>query len=275
MKQYITTPSTLILLVCCLTAAFNLQANTNEKGRKVDVLMERSGLTRAIQALPVSLEAMAQQQIQGAENPEAEARFMGIFIDSLKPDILLNDTAVYIHQNASEADLQKFLDWLDTDLAIRAVTAESQSTEPDFEQKLMAYAVQIEKTPPSQARQAAVKHYVDASGVVDQGVTMMVGMVTAMFEATKARDPENIELAKALDAQLVQMPSMMRANFEQHMILTSLYLYRDLSVEELNQYASFYDKSVGKKYVKVMIGAIGHSFNMWHKSIVNQIIPES
>ena len=237
-------------------------------------LMDKSGVTKSIEGLPQQLQAMGQQMALTAKNPAEHQKFMEVFVSSLNPDVMLNQMSEHIKKNVSYDELQLILTWLDSDLASRVVNAELQSSDPKFQQNLMHYIAELQTTPPSPERTKVIINYVESAEVVEQSINMIMAMLENMFEAFKVTQPENVELAGQLDVQLEQMAANIKPAMEQQMILTSYFIYRDISNKDLNQYSSFYKQDTGKKYLSLMIGAIGDGMSDWGASLIHQIAKE-
>ncbi|NQZ86916.1 MAG: hypothetical protein HRT54_04980 [Colwellia sp.] len=262
---------------CIILASFIITtsyANNQISDAQIYQLMDKSGATKSIEGLPEQMQAMGQQMALTAKNPSEHKKFMEVFVSSLNTDKLLQQMSEHIRKNVSSEELQLILTWLDSDLASRVVSAELQSAEPKFQQNLMHYVAELQTTPPSAERTKVIINYVESSEVVEQGINMVTALLGNMFEAIKITQPENVQLAKQLDGQLEQMAVNMKPAMEQQMILTSYFIYRDISNEDLNQYSSFYKKETGQKYLSLMVGAIGEGLNEWGASLIHQIAKE-
>ncbi|MBA6352954.1 hypothetical protein [Colwellia sp. BRX9-1] len=269
MKKFTTFIARCIILVS--TIITTSYANDQITDKQIYQLMDKSGITQSIEGLPLQLQAMGQQMALTAKNPVEHEKFMQVFVSSLNPDVMLNKMTENIRKNVSLAELQPILKWLDSDLASRVVSAELQSTDPKFQQNLMLYMAELQSSPPSPDRTKVIIHYVESSEIVEQGMNLMMAMLENMFEALKITQPENVELATQLDAQLEQMAVNIKPSMEQQMVLTSYFIYRDISNEDLNEYSNFYKQATGKKYLSLMVGAIGDGMNDWGTSLIHQI----
>jgi hypothetical protein len=247
-------------------------ANEQVSDTQIYQLMDKSGATRAIEGLPLQMQAMGQQMALTAKDPSEHQKFMEIFLSSMDTEVMLAQMLASIRANVSQTELTSILQWLETDLASKIVKAELQSAEPEFQQNLTRYLADLQATPPSTERTQAIIYYVESSQVVEQAMKMMMEMIKNMFEAVKVANPNNQELATNLDAQLAQMATSMRPALEQQMILTSYFIYKDISDAELAQYSDFYQQEIGKKYLSLLIDAMGSALNGWGTSLVNQIV---
>jgi len=249
-------------------------ANNQISDAQVYQLMDKSGVTKSIEGLPQQLQAIGQQMALTAKDSAEHQKFMKVFVASLNPDVMLRQMSDHIKKNVSYDELQLILTWLDSDLASRVVNAELQSSDPKFQQNLMHYMAELQATPPSPERTKVIINYVESSEIVDQSINMIMAMLENMFEAFKVTEPENVELAKQLDIQLQQMAANIKPAMEQQMTLTSYFIYRDISNKDLNQYSHFYKQDTGKKYLSLMVGAIGDGMNEWGASLIQQVAKE-
>ena len=233
--------------------------------------MDKSGLTRAIEGLPLQMQAMGQQMALTEKDTDEHSALMKILISSLDTDVMLNIMAAYSKNEFSNAEVQSLLAWLNTELTSKVINAELQATEPEFQQNLMRYIADLQTTPPTQQRSQMVINFVESSGMVEQALNMIHGLVKNMFAAVKANDPQNTELATQLDTQLEQMMAMMKPSMEQQMVLTSYYIYRDISDAELAQYSKFYTQDLGAKYLSTVYTGLGKAMSNWGTNLVSQI----
>jgi len=261
----------IILASLIITTSY---ANNQISDAQIYQLMDKSGTTKIIEGLPLQMQAMGQQMALTNKDPVEHKKFMQVFTSSLNPDVMLRQMLEHIRKNVSPQELQHILTWLDSDLASRLIKAELQSADPKFQQNLMHYIADLQTTPPAPARTKVILNYVESSQVVEQSLKMIMSMLNNMFAALKATQPENEELAATLDAQIEQMAVSMKPVMEQQMILTSYFIYRDISEEDLTQYSNFYKQETGKKYLSLMVGAIGDGMSEWGASLVKKIAKE-
>lgn len=250
---------------------FSTFARSEITDSQIYQLMDKSGLTRAIESLPVQMQAVGQQIGLTAKDPADHQQFMKIFVGSVNTDEMLQTISKYLANNISAEELNKVLTWLETDLANRVITAELQATEPDFQQNFLKYIADLQANPPSQERTAAIVNYVNSSALVEQSVKIIESVVINMFEALKSKQPDNKEMAAQLDSQLEQMKQTMRPALEQQLIMSSYFIYHNLSNAELNEYSDFYQQTIGKKYLSVVMGAMTESMNKWGATFVKSL----
>ncbi len=263
--------SAFMLTSLIVTSSF---ANAQVSDAQIYQLMDKSGTTRMIESLPLQMQGMSQQMALTSKDTAEHQKFSKILTSSMNTDAMLEQMFNYIKANVSPEEMQNILTWLESDLATRVVAAELQSAEPQFQQNLMTFIGQLQATPPTPERTQAIINYVESSEIVEQTLIIVVGMAKNMFAALKASKPDNAEFSATLDAQLVQMETMMRPAFEQQMILTSYYIYRDFSEADITKYSNFYQQDLGKKYLTLLVGAVGEGLNGWGENLIKQIVAD-
>ncbi|WP_206484056.1 hypothetical protein [Thalassotalea sp. G2M2-11] len=261
-----------ILVMSLIT--FTSHAYNKVSDEQVYTLMDKSGITRSIQGLPMQMNMIGQQMALTAKDPAEHQKFMQIFTSSMDTDGMVQKMLVHIQNNVSASEMESILAWLDSDLATRIVKAELQSTEPEFQQNFMRFMADMQSNPPAQARTQAIIHYVESSKVAEQAMKMMKGMMKNMFMAIKASKPEDQELAANLDKQLEQMSASLQPVLKQQMILTSYFIYQNISNEDLANYSNFFMHDTGKKYLSVLVDAVGAAMNDWGATLMKNVIAE-
>ncbi|GLX82860.1 DUF2059 domain-containing protein [Thalassotalea eurytherma] len=261
------------LVVIASVLTLSVYAETADNSQ-IYQLLDRSGTTRAIEGLPIQMQALGQQLALTAKNPQEHQEFMTLFIDSLDTDRMLQQMLENIGNNMSSEDIEGVLQWLHTDIGERIVNAELKSTEPEFQQNFMLFMAELQSSPPSDERKVAIMEFVEASGMVDQGMNLITGMVKNMFSVIKTKNSEDEELTKNLDDQLALMTKSMRPAFEQQMVLSSYYLYQDISNEDLATYMTFFEQPAGEKYLATMYDALGEALNTWGREMISQVVAQ-
>lgn len=269
MKKIFTLFNIRFLLLLLLAQA--AVANAQVTDAQVYQLLDKSGATRIIESLPMQMQAMGQQMGLTAKDPAAHQQEIQMIVSSINTDDMLRTMAENIKANASQEDVSKILTWLGSELGNRLVQAELQSADPQFQQNLMRYMADLQANPPSAERSKTIISFVESSKMVDQAMNMVEGMLQNMFAAAKAKNPDDKVLAANLDNQLAQIVASLKPVLEQQTILSSYYVYRDISVSDMNKYSDFYQQPTGKKYLSLIVDAVGAAMNDWGVVLIDKI----
>lgn len=247
-------------------------ANDDVTDAEIYRFLDKSGATRAVEGIPMQIQAMGQQMALTAKDPQEHQQFMQVMLSSLDVDQMQVQLLESVRKSVTSQDIKNIMVWLDSDLGERIVAAELKSADPAFQQNLMQYMAGLQSNPPTPERTQAVISYVENSNIAQQSMKMVKGIVGNMFNAAKALKPEDKEMAKHLDASLEQMLVTMKPALEQQMILTSYFIYQELSIEELNQYSNFYAQPVGQQYMSLIIDGVSDAMGTWGETLMSKII---
>jgi len=250
---------------------FNVHAKSQVSDAQVNELLQKSGSARALESLPMQMSGISQQMLMSTGDQKAAEFMSGALDKTLDPSALISDLKSHIKNNVTAAQMNDILGWLNTDLAGKIVSAELQATDPQFQQLFLEYMAQLQSTPPSQERTQAVVAFVKNSQMVELTTNMMFSMMKNMFDGFKSLNPEKPQLGDMLDAQLEQMKTSMKPMIEQQIVMSSYFIYKDISEQELAEYGNFYQSPTGKVYIETMMGGIAEAMGNWGQALVTHI----
>ncbi|MBC3764995.1 hypothetical protein [Neptunicella marina] len=259
-----------VLLFSCLSSAYA----SDMKDAQAYQLMDKSGLTRAIESLPQQMQALSQQMALTEKNAGSQQAFSSLLQQSVNTDQMLQQIATYLKSQLNAEETVALLAWLSSEPTATVIDAELQSSDPQFQQNLMRYIADLQSNPPADARKQAIINFVQSTQMVEQSVKMIMSIVDGMFDGVKATRANDPQVAATLDQQKAQMEPMLQGAMQQQMVLTSYYIYRDISDEDLAKYAQFYQTDLGKKYLSIMYGAIGTALGNWGTDFVNLMVKQ-
>lgn len=255
-------------LIVSTLAVQAVMAATPVSDTQAFVLLDKSGMTQAIDGLPTQMQVMGQQLALTSKNAEQHQAFMDIFLGSLDPDDMLQEMALYVAQNASEEDFDAYLQWLNSDIAKKLVSAELEASEEGYQRKFVLFLADLQANPPAVERRQAVLQFVEASQLVEQSYLLMKSVAENMIAGIKASQPENQQLIASMDQALAQLGEGLKPMLEQQMVLTAYYLYRNMSNEDLAQYTAFYTGDVGQRYLELLYGATMDAMGKWGQAFI-------
>ena len=253
---------------------FTTHANNQASNTDVYKLLDKSGLTKAIDSFPMQINAMVQQMSLTQKDPTDSEKFMSIMNASTNVDALQNTMFEYVKNNVSATDIKQILAWLDSDLASKIVKAELRSTDPAFTANLMRYIADLQQNPPSQARRLAINNYLKSTQAIEQTVEMIKSLIRNMFTAVRKLNPDNADISNDFEKQMSIVESQIAAGMRQQIVLSSYYIYENISDEELSLHGQFFHTELGKKYLAASFGAIGDAMNQWGENLMVNIAKE-
>ncbi len=268
-----------LLLKVMLVSLLSIHANIavcfedNIPPEQIRLYMEVSGIDEMIDSMPVQIEAMFNQRLLTSTKPDAEKEVLELLSNSWDPDVISQSIASHITVNSSKEEINSLLEWRKDATVIKITAAEAESNSVDFQNNLLRYIAALQETPPSQETMKAVKNLVVATDMVDMMVEMTVQVSKAMISGfLEAEIPESTLDKNDLLSTIDSMRASMRPQMEQQAILISYYIYRNITNEELNAYASFYESRLGSRELKLVSESLYVAVSLWAKQSATAIV---
>lgn len=242
---------------------------------KMERYMELSGIEEMIDAMPLQIDAMINQRLLTAKNPEIEKQTLQVLNDAWDSGQMKGAIIHHLQLYSNEKEISALLDWREEPLAKKITAAELESSLPEFQSNLMRYIADLQLAPPSPETMRAIQRLVQATDMVDMMVEMTVQVSKAMissFTKSGLNSEDNKSVSAAVDEQIDSMRASIRPGMEQQAILMSYYIYRNISDEDLNNYAKFYESSLGTRELKLVSEALVVSMSLWAERSATGVI---
>ncbi|MGJ8692000.1 MAG: hypothetical protein ACSHW0_05925 [Thalassotalea sp.] len=252
-----------------LTLFITQQVFANDKISEGEVYsyLELSGLKASIQGMPAQIQSMSQQMQLTSKDPAKDKIMMSALLDTWQEEKINKKIISALQAQMSKSEMTELLTWLNSDLVKSVKLEETKATLPDFQQELMGYMAGIQANPPTAKRQQLARAFIDNTKMAENGVEIAMAIIENMFNSMKIAMPEKKIPEAQMQQQLSQMRGMMTQMMDQQMMMTSYYLYKDVSDANLEQYIDFYKKPLGQKEIKVVYGAFIEGMKVWGDDI--------
>ncbi|CAA0078978.1 Uncharacterised protein [Zhongshania aliphaticivorans] len=242
----------------------------------IEQYIELSGIEEMIDSMPVQIDAMINQRLLTAENPEVEKEVMLVLTDAWDPSDIKASISNHIQNNSNNREISELLEWRRSSLIMKITAAEAESSDPLFQNNLLRYIADLQVSPPTPETTQAIRRLVVSTDMVSLMVEMTVQVIKAMMSAFMTAESENgSEVTVDINKEINSMRAMLTPQLEQQAILTSYYIYRNISNDELNSYSSFYDSTLGKRELAVVSESLNVAMSLWAEksavAIVNNI----
>lgn len=242
---------TLLLLFSTsgLTAAYG-----GTSSAQADELMDVSGMSAQVDDIPLMIGMTLQQQQAQLQMPDWQLQTLSDALEAgFDPQPMKSDIRGHLESNLDPADAEEALAWLESPLGQRATELEGRTGLPAVQQEIMQRLQSGAGEPLSEARQALIERFDEATGASEMSVEMVVGiqrgLLTAILRAAGAP-------AEQLDAALGQVAAaraQIQAAVEARNKATFAVVYRDLSDAEMTQYVEFAESESGRAYHQAML----------------------
>ncbi|GHE84740.1 hypothetical protein [Thalassotalea profundi] len=233
-----------------------------------------SGAEKALANIPAQIESMGQLMQVTGKDTEASQKIMNRIISHWQQDEIEKQVFDYVKQNISTEQMKPILIWLNTDLARKVKQAEAQASEPNFNQEIMNYLVELERNPPSATRVTAINQFIETTRVVEHSITLVMSVAEGLTKGLviDANEKGNMESVSKIKKQLQDMESMLKPALEQQMIMVSYFIYRNINDKDFQKYSEFYQQELGQKEISLMYKAMGAAIVYWADSMSKEML---
>ncbi len=252
-----------VLLAAWLVLAVSA-ARADIPGEKIEQFMALSGIGEMLESLPGQIESIIDQLVQASANPEQERKLMEAVADAWSPAAARASVEDFLRQSSGAAEIDRLLQWKVSPLAKKMMAAEMVSYAPTFQEDFGRFMEGLQTNPPDEETSQAIGRLVTRAHVADMMVESMVQVTEAMARAlVNAGMVDNEEAVAGLRAQLDSMRAQLRPRMQRRATLLSLFIYRDASNAELDEYSAFYESDLGKRELALAYGSLEVALSQW------------
>lgn len=240
-----------------------------DSAEKVDELIVKSGLQRQIGLLPEVVSASFEQRMNQDPNIKSEeaSRIREAISQSVTPAVMLESIKGHISSQLTEPDLDAVLAWLNSPLGIQITAMEENASSAQAFTELQNYAMGLQSNPPDPARVEVLQELDRTARMTEFSVgmkkDMIIAMTDAMVTASGRTDINREELLSSLESSHSQIED----GSAQEVLITGLYTYQTLTVDELKEYVAFYKSPAGQKYANVITVGLLDALNKSSKDM--------
>ncbi len=176
--------------------------------------------------------------------------------DRLKMDILSSMTS-----NMDAEVAPRVISWLEQPHTRRMQALEAQSV--DQQNAAMTYMESLDMDDPAvQNKINAIETYLRDTHAVDKMLGILSNTMMSMMRAsTQVADNSMAFTDEDIAMQAEIFESQLRPQFEPAMVMLMMYNFRDASVEDIQNYSSYYTTADGKWYNMITANAIQDAFS--------------
>ena len=223
-----------------------VQPVVGERDALIDEALTLSGVRKQIEALPSQVRAGAEASPSPLPAKE-RATVAKIIADAFRSGPILATVRTAFQKSYDPTQMGLLLAQLRTPLARKMSELEGATSEPDFAQKLRAFAVQLKDAPPAQDRVARLVQLEAINGATDLVLELRAtSIATALKALSPLMPPEKRTPPDRVDALARDVAGQQRDATRQEMLLVYLYAYRDATDQELDEYIGIEGSEAGR-----------------------------
>jgi len=256
-----------IVLSCVLYCTLPAYSAEDEHAGLVARVVKLDGLDKAFDAIPAVFDSIAGQQQLVSPHASEEQQIYSEVRKAIDLDGARKALTGHLESNADDETLKAVLIWLESPLG-RKISAEeiNAATEAD-PTAMQRYLASLRSDPPPRERIELMQRFVaqkrmaEALAKITRHVT--IAMLTGLSEGggCPPEDPADIEATlKEYDERLVE-------SMRQQSILSTIYAYRKLTDDEIEQYLRQMTADSYLKYDRIIREALDISLGNLYRAI--------
>ena len=253
----------LILNFQVVMAEDNLQLE-----KKVEAIMDRSGIEKQTLQLKDTMSGQFKEGVKANKKLTAEQieKLHFIAMEEFKPQEMVAGIKNRLIKNWSPKEINELHAYYEQDSVKKFSRLEEEGTSLASQAAFMEYATNLEKNPPEKERLGLIINFMNEAKFVDKNTKIIADIVEGMGIAFGEKVPEST--LNVVKQQLTPV-------IQQQLLLSFLFIYRDISNEELKNYFSKYQTDSNlKKLSNDLIEEYNKGFSLWGLNLGTRIKKE-
>ncbi|MBU0996273.1 MAG: hypothetical protein KJ737_27560 [Proteobacteria bacterium] len=229
--------------------------------RSFEKLMDLSGLNQQMVEIPGMIVAgIGQARKQGPPISDKEFEEMqGVIKGAFQSSEILKTIGKEIKNNLSESEVKELLVWYESDLGIMITKSEKEASTPFAYQEMFRDAGMLLA---DEKRVTIAKKIDKLVNSTDMALQLQNNTGIAIFSAISTvmnpGQPTNLDVFKA---QMAAQENQMRAEMEQIIILSSVYSYQNIEIDQMEKYIQFLERPHTIKFNNSVIKGMKTALN--------------
>lgn len=261
----------IMTLLVCLCGSAPLFAD--QRDQQITEILTLTGVDASLEQLPAILSVTFDNLLD--QKPDARQtieQLKTIMTKGMAPQTLHQHAHDYLRGQFNDNELDAIMQRLSSPLARKMAALEAAASDPDSMKKIIAYAQDLEKNPPTETRINLIADLVNASNALESGLSLRAGFFRGFLEATARLDPADKRISQQqIDAQIDVLRERMQQPLAQEIILTFFYIYRSTSDEELREYIALYEKPEMVRFNHELNQAMAQAFRQAGQVIMEEM----
>ena len=242
----------------------------NLHDRELEQYFKLSGINELLDSIPeqlkfMQIDAEAEYGIESSDNQISLALLEAW--DDKKIKFALK---AKIAEAVTSQQLSALIKWQSSVLAQHIKQKDLAAEHDNFEQEFVQFVANIPANMPDKNHRVAINKVIDAKRMVDNMIDLTISVSRPVLLAlvnSESAESENMSVAD-VERQLVELEQLLQNDLSHQISMLSYFLYKDLSITELNQYAHFYQSELGLLELSLLNQALHYSIALWQSAYV-------
>ncbi len=247
---------TFVLFSLLLNIQIVLADDALQLEKKIDAILDRSGIDKQTMQLKESMSAQVKEGIARNKklSPEQIGKLSTIAMEEFKPQEILLKIKNRL-KNWSAKEINELHSYYEQDSVKKFSRLEEEGTSAAAQPAMIDYVKNLEKNPPEKERLGLIFNFMNDTKAVEVTAQIVADTVAGMGMAFGENVPESV---------LEQLKQQMTPVLQQQILLSSLFTYRDVPTNELKDYFSKYQTDNNlKKIIKEVMEEYHKGFSEW------------
>ncbi len=251
-----------VLVLIALFAVYGFSASNGE----VKEILKLSGLNKQIASLPAMVEAGARQaratRADGISDEEF-VKILAIIKSAFEPTVILDAVSKGVQKDISSKDAQNLISWFKSKLGKKIVLEETKASSANSMQEMLQSAKELLSNHSRVALAIELDKLTHSSKIQ---ANMMLNMRLAMVESfAKESQKENIK------QQLISQQNRVIEYAKKMSIISFLYVYRNLSINDIEKYINFLKTPSAQKFNDSFIKSYSNEMDVAVKKMAKDL----
>ncbi len=161
----------------------------------------------------------------------------------------------YLVKNFDNSELKNIIAYYKSPLGKKVTQTALDAINPSAQADMYRFLADLQSNPPSKRRTAVIKTLIEKLQMVESMENVFAGLIA--YLNTEASMDKKLSSEK-----IAQLESMMHQAFSQQMFVSALFIYRDISNQELEKVIKFYETPSGKNEIWIVTDAMSEMLKL-------------
>lgn len=226
---------------------------------------ELSGINTLLNSVPEQLKAMQLDAVEEYGENSSDVMVLNGLIEAWQYPIIHQQLSHAIEKSLTAEQLNALLFWQNSKLAKTFKDKDSLTSQELFEQDFILFINRLPLSMPDKKHIAVINDLIDAKQMVESMVDLTLSisrpvMIALADTESAKRDGMTIEV---IEQQLFELEQLLVEDLSEQIALLSYYLYKDVTIDDLNQYTEFYQSDLGQLELAILNKALHQSIALW------------
>tara|TARA_R110001606_G_C15258620_1_gene638207 strand:- start:187 stop:987 length:801 start_codon:yes stop_codon:yes gene_type:complete len=251
----------ILSLITLTFLSLNLFAQSSNQ--TVVELMEKSGSIEMLKQFDAITNSKIAEKKSSFENENEFKKFVAIMSSGFNSENAKKYFIEYFENNTNEENLKEVLSMYNAPLLIEMSKIELEANDLSKQQEQLAFFQNLKSNPPSQNRVQQLITLNNELGTSEMTVKLLQNMIVSMAKGANNAQPKEKQIT--LEELEQKISSSLPANFLQQMtnqiVALSMFTYKDVSDEKLEEYIKLWQTPTGQYYIKKTLEALDYTFS--------------